>query len=327
MLGAGAIGCTLGGLLQLRGAAEVAFVARGAQLDALRRRGLRLELPAGPQHLAVRAAERLEGGADVVLAATKTQDLAAALRANAAAIGGATVVTAQNGLAAEALAAGHVPAAQVVGCICLLDACFLEPGVITVGALGGLVLGRAEGPVDARVRVAATLFQAAGVAATSTDRFRGARWTKLLVNLNNALPAATGRTVQDLYADPRGPLLAARSLHEGLAVARAEGVRLEPLPWASPALLHALGVLPPRLAGAVMARRVRQLFARAPLYGSTLQSLKRGKPTEIDHLNGEVVARGLAHGVPTPVNAALLAAVKAVEAGGPFADLEELAGA
>jgi 2-dehydropantoate 2-reductase len=68
----------------------------------------------------------------------------------------------------------------------------------------------------------------------------------------------------------------------------------------------------------VLRRRVRALFAGAPLWGSTLQSVRRGRPTEVDYLNGEVVRRGRARGVSTPRNAALVEAVHAVEQGRGF---------
>lgn len=317
VLGAGSIGCALGGLLALRGAASVQFVARGAQLEALARRGLTLDLADGPRTLPVEASDRLAPGADLVLAATQTQDLGAALAAHRDAIGPATVVTLQNGLAAEDIAARVVPPEQVVGGVTVVRATFQEPGRVEVGDVGGVVLGRARGPADRRVHDAAAGFAAAGVPVRRSDNLAGARWTKLAVNSNNALAAALGRSVQECFAHPRVPPVAARLVQETLAVARAEGATLEALPWTSPWLLRLMAALPPALAGGVLARRARRVFS-APVVPSTLQTLRRGKPTEVDFLNGAVVARGRARGVPTPVNAAVLRAVKAIEAGGPF---------
>jgi 2-dehydropantoate 2-reductase len=205
-----------------------------------------------------------------------------------------------------------------MGCVCVLDVTFLDPGRVTLGPVGGLVLGRPRGLADAAVRDAAAMFQRGGMPAEATDDLAGARWTKLLVNLNNALPAATGRSIQALYEHPGVPAFVASVMREGVAVAKAEGARLAPIPWTSPALLRSLAILPPAVAGAVLRRRVRALFAGAPLWGSTLQSVRRGRPTEVDYLNGEVVRRGRARGVSTPRNAALVEAVHAVEQGRGF---------
>lgn len=323
VVGAGAIGCTLAAMLQARSGHEVTLVARGAQLRALQERGLLLDGFPGLDALRVRAVDKLDARPDWLVLATKTQDLDAAAAGAAEHARGARVLTVQNGLAAETIAAEHF-GERVVGCVVALDATFLEPGCVTVGSVGGLVAGRWGGPADARVRAAEALLRSAGLPCSGTDNFAGARWTKLLVNLNNALPAATGLTVQELYAHPGVPRFAARVLKEGLAVARAEGVKLEPIPWTSPALLRAVALLPAGLVGPMLARRVRRLFRRAPLYGSTLQSLKRGKATEIDWLNGEVVARGTRLGVPTPLNEALVGAVHAVERGGAFLEVGRL---
>ncbi len=302
MLGAGAVGCALGaGLARV---AEVRLVARGDHLAALQRDGLLLD----GRRVRLPAAERLEPGANLVIAAVKTQDLDGALAASRGALGQARVLTIQNGLAAEGIAARHVPAERVVGCVTALDAEMLEPGVVTVGRVGGLVL---SGAPD----VAALLSQA-GFPTRVSANFAGARWTKLLVNLNNALLAATGLTAQEAYARRDLPRLSVRLVREGLAVARAEGVRLERIPWADPRQVALLARLPEEWAARLLAARVRRDAGSVPLRGSTQQSLLRGRSVEVAWLNGEVVARGRRLGVPTPANEAMVAAVERVAASG-----------
>ncbi|MEA3199073.1 MAG: 2-dehydropantoate 2-reductase [Thermoplasmata archaeon] len=312
VLGAGAIGCALGAALAPH--AEVELVARGAHLAALREKGLTLD----GRTLRLAASDRVTPGADLVIAAVKTQDLEAALAASRDAIGPAPVMTIQNGLAAEGLAALHVP--EVVGCVTALDAEFLEPGVVTVGRVGGLVLsGRPD---------LAALFAKAGIPARVTRSFAGARWTKLLVNLNNTILAATGLTAQEAYARADLPRLSVRVVKEGLAVARAEGVRLEAIPWANPRQVAMLTRLPEPLAARLLAARVLRDAGAIPLRGSTQQSLMRGRGVEVAYLNGEIVRRGARHGIATPANDALVAAVEKVAASGqliPPASLAALA--
>lgn len=300
ILGAGAIGCALGAALAPH--AQVELIARGAHLAALQRDGLHLD----GRTLRLPASDRLRAGADVVVAAVKTQDLDAALRDAAPALGEARVVTLQNGLAAEDIAGRH--AKRVVGCVCALDAEFLQPGVVTIGRVGGLVLSECED--------LAALLSRAGIPTGVASNFVGARWTKLLVNLNNALLAATGLTAQEAYARRDLPRLSIRVVREGLAVARAEGVRLAPIPWADPRQVAFAARLPETLAARLVAARVRRDAGDVPLRGSTQQSLLRSRSVETPFLNGEVVRRGARHGIATPANEALLAAVEEVAASG-----------
>jgi 2-dehydropantoate 2-reductase len=323
VVGAGAIGCTLGGVLAARGGAEVTLIARGAQLEALRRDGLRLGLPDGELRLRLPAEGELRERPDLLVLAVKRPDLDGAAKAASQVARGARALTVQNGLGAEEEAARHV-GDDIVGGVTGIIAEFTKPGVVRAARLG-MVLGRARGPADAGVREVAGLLQRAGIPSSSTDHFEGARWTKLLLNLNNALPAATGRGVRELYTNPRVPRLAAAMFREGWRVARAEGVALEPLPLAHPRLLRAIAALPLPLAAKLVQRRALRLTKEADITGSTLQSLLRGRPTEVEWLNGEVVRRGAARGVATPVNAALLEAVHRVERTGVFLPVERLA--
>lgn len=143
VVGAGAVGCTLGGSLAARGGADLLFVARAENLRALREHGLAPEGPLGlgrePLHL--RAEPRLEERPHVLVLATKTHDLEAAAAGAARVARGAAVLAVQNGLAAEAIAARHFPAGSVVGCVCALEAELAAPGRVAVGELGGFVLG------------------------------------------------------------------------------------------------------------------------------------------------------------------------------------------
>lgn len=302
VVGAGAIGCTLGAALAPRH--EVELVARGEHLRALRERGLVLDGKA----LKIPAVDVPLPRADLAILAVKTQDVEAAAPS---AKDAARVLCIQNGLAAEGLAAKHVKG-DVLGAVTAIDAEFLEPGVVTVGRVGGLVIGGRGAEEIARV------FAESGIPARATANLAGARWMKLLVNLNNAILAATGTTTQDAFRDARLARLGVRAMREGLAVAKAEGVRLEAIPWASPTLAAGLAGVPEALATRLLMMRARRLAGDVPLRGSTQQSLLRGKPTEVRWLNGEVTRRGRARGIPTPTNDALVAAVERVETSGEF---------
>lgn len=320
ILGAGAIGASLAALLARKGV-DVTLVARGEMLKSLLDRPLKVTGAAGAFEAPLAVAERAHADADVHVVAVKTQDLATALRAIPA--GDALVVTMQNGVRAEEIASPIVGASRVVGCVTSYDAEYREPGAVSVGRIGGLTLGRPKGPVDdAVLRVRDVLREA--MPATATDNLAGARWTKLLVNLNNALPAATGLSIQEAYGDARVPRFAARLLKEGASVARAEGIALAPIPWANPRLVRLLSALPEGVAAPVLKRRVLSVLGAPPAFASTWQSLSRGKTTEIDWLNGEIVRLGRARRMSVAANAAVVRAVKKVEQDGRFWSVERL---
>jgi 2-dehydropantoate 2-reductase len=291
VLGAGAVGCALGGMLQAT-SAEVVFIARGAQLDALQRHGLDLALPSRLIHLAVEAvagpdAIRFEER-DLVLLCTKSQDSAAALAALAAtAPREAPVVCAQNGVANEPLAAERF--SRVYALVVFSPCQFLEPGRVSIHSepvLGGLDIGRHPTGADDVVEDLARDLSAAGFDARVEPRIGRQRYAKLLSNLGNALQALGGRAA---LASP-----VADALHaEGEACMRAAGIEFAPLDELY-ARNGAVGELP--VAGAPRGG------------GSTWQSLARGTGSlETEYLNGAIVALGDRHGVPTPANLAVLA--------------------
>jgi 2-dehydropantoate 2-reductase len=291
VLGAGAVGCALGGALQVAGA-DVVLVARGAQLDALQRRGLDLALPSRTIHLAVEAvagpgAIRFEPR-DVVLLCTKSQGSASALAGLAAAAPREVpVVCAQNGVSNEPLAAERF--ARVYALVVFSPCQFVEPGRVSVHAepvLGGLDIGRHPSGTDDVVEDLARDLTAAGFDARAEPRIERFRYAKLLSNLSNAVQALAGEAA---LASP----LTARLRAEGEACLRAAGIDFAPLDelYARNGAVRDLPVDGARRGG-----------------GSTWQSLSRGTGSiETDYLNGAIVALGEEHGVPTPANRAVLA--------------------
>jgi 2-dehydropantoate 2-reductase len=188
---------------------------------------------------------------------------------------------------------------------------------------GWLVVGRPFGANDARVEAAVRLLRLA-VPTHMSANVHGAHWLKLIVNLNNALPALTDCTVHQVFADDYLRRLGVQLMREGLRVAARAGVRLESLPDVSVWLARLLGWLPLGLAAGLAAAKASRMQTAWPLLGSTLQSLRRRRPTEIDYLNGEVVRLGRQVGEPTPLNAAVVRLVHQVEQTGTFLTAEEI---
>lgn len=290
VLGPGAVGGVIGGRLHEAGH-DVVLVARGAHLETLRRRGLRVDEPGRSRVLAVRVV-----GApgdvdwrpgDVTLLATKTQDSAGALDALARAAPAVPVACAQNGVANERLAAERFAEVQAI-CV-MLPAEHLEPGRVVAYSApipGILDVGRYPTGTDALTdRIAADL-RGAGFSSLADPAVMRAKYGKLLSNLGNAAEAACG---------PDDPELAALVM-----AARTEGERC----------LAAAGIT--FVPATEEAARRGDLITMHPVAGATRrggsswQSLARATGSiEAEFLNGEMVELGRQHGVPTPVNAML----------------------
>ncbi|WP_406185539.1 ketopantoate reductase family protein [Streptomyces sp. NBC_01006] len=293
IIGAGAIGATIGGRLTEAGA-EVVLVARGAHAEALTADGLRLTTADGARvHRIPVVTGPAELGElrpdDVLLLTVKTQDAIAALDAwgDAEVAGGGTaaqrlpVLCAQNGVESERLALRRF--ARVYGVCVWLPATFLEPGVVSAlcAPLTGILhIGLAAGGADARARRIAADLERSGFEAPVVEDVMRWKYAKLLGNLGNAVQATTGPEPH-----PAKTALLLRARQEGRAALGAAGIA-----YASEAEQAAArdGKVdqPPGVRG-----------------GSSWQSLRRGTGSiEADYLNGEISLLGRLHGVPTPVN-------------------------
>jgi 2-dehydropantoate 2-reductase len=301
IIGAGAVGGTIGGCLALAGH-DVVLTARGAHLDALRDRGLRLSTPSGTGTVRVPAI----GGpgeiglrpGDVLVVATKSQDSVAVLSewAGRPVAGGGSagqvlpVICAQNGVANERFALRRFR--HVYGMCVWLPALHLAPGEVAAYGqpfAGLLWVGRYPAGTDEAIeRVAADLAGSRFLAPVSPQVMRW-KYSKLLSNLGNAIEALCGRA----EADPDGELeLSERVTAEGSAALDAAGIGYPTSAEVDEARGHHVDFGP--VAGAPRGG------------GSSWQSLTRGTGSiEADFLNGEIVLLGREHGVPTPVNEAL----------------------
>ncbi len=322
ILGAGAIGSTLGALLA-RGGQDVTLVARGDHVAAIRENGLQVDGALGSFTATVAASTGLDFTPDLVLLAAKTQDVEAAVRAHRDRLQGVPLVTMQNGVRSDEMVRGLLPPALLLSAVVLVTATYLTPGHVTVVELGHLVLGRPNGPRDGLVsRVAAALGPA--VPTSISDNLPGAHWLKLLMNLNNAIPALTNRPLRDAVRNPFLRKLSVLLMKEGMTVTQTAGIRLAPLDGVSVRAVRMLTRLPSPLATRVFAARAGDIGGAWPVLGSTLQSLRRGRPTEIEYLNGEIVRRGQELGIPTPRNGRIVDLVHGVERTGRFFLPEEL---
>jgi 2-dehydropantoate 2-reductase len=321
VIGAGALGGTFATRFAQAGH-DVTVTARGAGLAAIRERGIRLEGGFGLGQSHPTALERLTETPDLALVCTKAQDAEAAISDNAAVLDGAAVIVIQNGLDGVETARRLLPGSDCFGALSIIAANYTEPGLVTVTTAAPTYLGRGSGPADqATRRWQAVLAEA--VPTQVIDNFVGAQWTKLVVNMLNALPAITGLSVQTVVAQPGLRRIMTLSMREAVRVGLRRGIRFGSMQALGHRRLRVFALLP-AWAGQALPLMMRARMGTVPNLGSTLQSVRRGQRTEVDYLNGVVVREARLAGRAAPVNSRLTALVHEVEQRGSFLTAAEV---
>jgi 2-dehydropantoate 2-reductase len=322
VVGAGAIGSVLGALLA-RAGEDVTLIGRRAHVEAIRRHGLCIDGIQGTFTVQVDARQALDVRPDLVLLTVKAQDVEAACREIEPQATGVPCVALQNGLRSDEIAASILGHENVIRCVVFFEALYLEPGKVTYLAEGSLVIGQAHADRQAQVEQIQKRLDPV-ITTTISDNILGAKWTKLLTNaLGNSIDAMMGMSLSECMQHASLQRIGVRIMREGLAVAQAAGVRLESLPGLSLFALKTILRAPLPIASAALGRAAAE-GRSADSITSALQSLRRGKPTEIDYLNGEIVRVGQEVGVPTPCNAKAVELVHEVERTGQFFSPDEV---
>jgi 2-dehydropantoate 2-reductase len=300
ILGAGSLGCAIGGVLAEAGN-DVWLINRNDKLvDVLNSKGLTLRDGGIDRLVPVKAATSAQavGVVDLVVVLVKSFDTAAAMSAAMALVGPRThVLSLQNGVGHEEILAELVGRERVIGGKTYAGGSQLGIGHISIGTRGKeTIIGELDGGMSERTSQIAALFTAAGLQTAVSGNIMQTIWEKLLVNVSTgALCAITGLPYGKLYAVPEVEATALAAVAEAMAVAKASGVQLTTTDPQQPWLKAAAG-LPPEFKT------------------SMLQSLEKGSVTEIDFINGAVVRQGEKYGIPTPVNQTLVACIKGIEA-------------
>lgn len=294
ILGSGGVGGYFGGRLAAAGA-DVIFVARGAQLAALRSNGLTIVSSRGNLHLArVRTAQSIAEieTADLVMICVKLWDTETVARSLVPiAQRGAAIVSFQNGVQKDDLLRKYLPADAVMGGVCYIAATISEPGVIGhTGSIQRLVFGEYGGRRSARGEAFLQACLKAGIDAELSDGIETPIWEKFVFLVGfSGTTARFGAPIGPIREDPEKRALLLEAMREVVSVGRARGVPLRP-EFAQERLAFC-DTLP------------------AQTTSSMHVDLQRGKPLELPWLSGAVVDFGAELGIATPANAAIVAAL------------------
>ena len=302
--GAGAIGFYIGGRLAQAGW-DVAFLARPRLCDAVAAQGLTMTDYDGSeavlQNLRVSSDPAVLSDADLIFVTVKsaaTAEMARNLAEHAPRK--ATVVSLQNGVTNPQILANGLPEHDVRGGMVPFNVTQPAPTHFHCGTSGEILLERGSRAIPD--------LAAPGLVWQEVDDFEAVQWGKLLINLNNALNALADIPLLEQLQDRRWRLLMAAQIDEGLAVLRRAGISPARLTAAPPALIPFILRLP-----TWMFRRVAaQMMTIDPLARSSMwEDLTQRRPTEIDALQGAVLALALEHGLDCPVIERVTTALRA----------------
>jgi 2-dehydropantoate 2-reductase len=329
IVGAGAIGGTIGAYLHDAGYDVTLVDAAPEQVAAIRERGLRITGVRREQtfHPRVLLADELEGPLSITFLCVKGHFTGPAMDQIAPLLApDGYVLSLQNGLN-EVLIAERVGPERTVGAFVHFGADLLEPGLIQLGYEETIHVGELDGRITLRVEALRESLEHA-MSARVTDNIWGFLWGKLVFGALGFLVSCVDAPVAEVIDDPLGRRLCRAACAEAFLVARTQVERVEPIGEFEPEKFAP---------GEDMEARADQtLSALADSWRSSIKqhmgiwrdlNVKKRK-TEVDMQVAQIVATGQEHGVPTPVNAAVLETVHEIEDGTrgmEWTNLEEIA--
>lgn len=299
MLGAGALGCSIGGVLA-QGGSDVILVDRfQAHVDAINASGLKMRVGDEDKIVKVKAYSSCAGlePVDLIIVLVKSFATRTAIESALTIVGKDTIVMSiQNGLGHEEILAEVVGREHILAAKTYVGGVFLEPGHIVSGSKGKQTyIGELDGKLTPRLQAVVSEFNKANLLATASTNILGTMWDKLMVNVAaGALCGITRLPYGWLYKIPEIEDAGVAAVAEAIAVAKANNIKLTSDD--------------PKYFWDLAAEGLPAEFKT-----SMLQSLEKGEMTEIDFINGAVVRWGERSCIPTPVNKTLVACVKGIE--------------
>jgi 2-dehydropantoate 2-reductase len=298
VVGAGAVGCYFGGMLA-RAGVPVTLIGRKPHVEAIRRDGLFLERADFQEFVRVDAYSEISevNRAGIVLLSVKTVDTETAAALIAPHLRkDAVLVSFQNGVD-NVERIRRATGIRAMPAVVYVAATMIGPGRVRHGGRGDLVVGEPSFGLDRYESVprVAQLFESVQIQCRISSDIAVELWTKLVMNCAyNAISAVTQSRYLAIRENPLTQAVIQQLVEEVVTVGRAAGVALPDAEHLTAAAL-----------------KLGEAMANAT--SSTAQDLARGRPTEIDSLNGYVSRRGRELGIPAPVNSTLHALVKILE--------------
>ena len=322
VIGSGAIGCLVAAYLKLEGQ-DVSLVGRSDSVKAIRENGLQISGVRGSFKVEIKVSEQLNYPSELVILATKTQDVGDALDNNIGFLHDASILTIQNGVQADNIVAKLLPKKNIVSSIVMFGATYLEPAKLVHNFEGSWIIGRPFEKEQPEVLSSLSQILSKAFPVVIADNITGMKFLKIFVNANNCIPAILGKSMQDVFSDLDISRISIVIWKEALEVTHKAGIDLVSLPGFPVENITRLTSLPISQAATIFSQTMKNL-SKEPLYGSILQSIMRGRRSEIDYINGEFVRLAKNNNLHASLNSVLVDMVHEVEENNRFYSKLEL---
>ena len=321
VLGCGAIGSLFLGYLTKAGK-DVVGIVRDYQNYAFGQEGLVINKDGADEVIAVRANTRLNYYVDLAIFASKINDLKQIIQDNLEYLKKATALSTQNGIRADYILRDYFPEDKIITSVVMFGATFYSPNKVVSNFDGCLIVGSIFDQRVSNFNEVKECLKTTFNVCDSSD-IKGAKYLKLLINLNNCIPACLGKSMQEVFSDIGFSRLAIKINQEAYNIIEKSGIKLVSLPDYPKERIEGLVSMDINQAAGIFSKIMSSLSEK-PLYGSILQSIRRKKPSEIDYINGEVVKLAKENNLKAPLNNKIVELVHKVEESGEFLSKEEL---
>jgi 2-dehydropantoate 2-reductase len=321
VIGCGAIGGLLLGYLSDK-AVDILGVVRDSQSLAFSEQGLLIEGVRGKKEYKVKADTKLKERVDLAIFSTKINDIEEAIKDNLDYLKDAIVFTTQNGIAADYILSKYFPKERIITGIVMFGATFYPPNKVIHNFEGELIMGNIFDKESSSFEKVKELIEKT-FTVSELDNIKGAKYLKVFINLNNCIPAILGLSMQEAFGDLELAELAICLNKEAYQVVTKSGIELAGLPTYPKERLQGL-VSMERFEASKLFSKIMTSLSDKPLYGSILQSIKRGRKSEIDYINGEIVDLARKNDLKAPLNEKIVELVHMVEQTNKFLSKEDL---
>ena len=311
VIGLGAVGSIIGGLLAKSGE-EVILIGKSNQVEEIRKKGIKINGLNNLIHVdnvEVSTDLSLVSDSDIIIICVKSQDTQNLAEELKKFIRKSTIIISlQNGVRNSRILK-EVTGNTVFSGIILFNALYNKPGDVTLTLKGGLIL-ETSSLYKERIEGFIKVFNKYKIESTLETNIQGFLWSKLVVNLQNAVTALTGQTIKDSIVDKDSRAIIIATMKEGLDILQKSKIPYKTLPDIDPKItIRRLKILNSVLLK--LGSRILKLNETAR--SSMWQSLYRGRPTEIDYINGEITDLAKKNDLKAPINKKLIELIKEAE--------------
>ncbi len=310
VIGAGPTGGTIAAYLKSK-LRNVFMVASGEERRAIRSDGLRVESKNGTVYVDLDVREELNQKIDLAILAVDVEHIREAVNRNRNFLEDTLILTTQNSIRAEKIASIILGEKNIISSVVMFDAVCIKANLINYNKEGKWYIGRPFSQNDDKIKQVAEEFSPA-FQMVVVDDIICVKWAKLFSNLYNCIPALLGKSLQETFTDLDMAKLAVIILKEGFQAVENAGIKLTNLAEFELDKFRQLTQFPLEEAAQAFSKEINSL-GKEPVYGVILENIRRGYPSEISYINGELVQLSKFNSTGANLNAKIVNFIHRVE--------------